>query len=155
EFQAATAFNTFRDRDGGYRERRKQLDEFKKTEPRLTTTLVMKERTDARETFIMVKGDFTRQGEHVEPGTPAVLHPFAGTARPARGLPNRLDLAHWLVSPENPLTARVIMNRVWQQYFGKGLVETENDFGLQGTRPTHPELLDWLAAEFMARGWSL
>jgi hypothetical protein len=113
----------------------------------------------------MIKGDFTRPGERVEPGTPAVMGEFRSTSsvqadKPSLvGLelrpPTRLDLAQWLVSPENPLTARVIMNRVWQQYFGKGLVETENDFGLQGARPTHPELLDWLATEFMARGWSL
>jgi hypothetical protein len=115
------------------------------------TTMVLQERSSPRSTTIFVNGDFTRPSEAVTPGTPAVLHPPPQTS----ALPNRLDLAKWIVSPQNPLTARVIVNRVWQQYFGRGLVETENDFGSQGTLPSHPELLDWLAVEFMERGWSL
>jgi hypothetical protein len=99
-----------------------------------------------------ISGEFTRLGEEVSPGTPAVLHPLppTGTRRS-----NRLDLARWLVAPENPLTARVVVNRVWQHYFGLGLVETENDFGTQGSLPSHPELLDWLATEFHRREWTL
>ncbi len=115
------------------------------------TTMVMKELPKPRKTTVFIKGDFTRPAEEVTPGTPAVLHPL----EPAHELPNRLDLARWLVSPQNPLTARVIMNRVWQQYFGRGLVETENDFGMQGTLPSHPELLDWLAVELIEQQWSL
>jgi hypothetical protein len=115
------------------------------------TTMVLQERSAPRPTTIFVNGDFTRPSEAVTPGTPAVLHPLTQTTP----LPNRLDLARWIVSPKNPLTARVIVNRVWQQYFGRGLVETENDFGSQGTLPSHPELLDWLAVEFMERDWSL
>ena len=116
-----------------------------------TTTLVLKELTKPRKTTVFIKGDFTRPADEVTPGVPALLHPLEDAGE----IPNRLDLARWLVSRKNPLTARVIVNRVWQQYFGKGLVETENDFGLQGTPPTHPELLDWLAVEFMESGWSL
>ena len=85
---------------------------------------------------------------------PAILNPLtAGGA--VRELTNRLDLAHWIVDPQNPLTSRVVVNRVWQQYFGHGLVQTENDFGTQGSLPTHPELLDWLATELVAQKWSL
>ncbi len=115
-----------------------------------TTTLVLQERSTPRTTTVFVNGDFTRPAETVTPGTPAVLPPLNSTGPRL----NRLDLARWIISPQNPLTARVIVNRVWQQYFGRGLVETENDFGSQGSLPTHPELLDWLAIEFMERGWS-
>ncbi|MEO6740533.1 MAG: DUF1549 domain-containing protein, partial [Chthoniobacteraceae bacterium] len=103
------------------------------------TTLVMSELPKPRTTTVFIKGDFTRPADEVTPGTPAVLHAFAKTA----AQPTRLDLARWIMSPKNPLTARVIVNRVWQQYFGRGIVETENDFGMQGTAPSHPELLDW------------
>jgi hypothetical protein len=116
-----------------------------------TTTLVMKETAKPRKTTVFIKGDFTRPDVEVQPGTPAVLHPFETTSKQ----PNRLDLAKWIMSPKNPLTARVIVNRVWQQYFGRGIVETENDFGSQGTLPSHPELIDWLATEFTAKKWSL
>jgi len=114
-----------------------------------TTTLVMKELPKPRKTTLFIKGDFTRPADEVQPAVPAVLHRLAATK------PTRLDLAKWLMQLDNPLTARVIMNRVWQQYFGRGLVETENDFGTMGSLPTHPELLDWLAVEFMESGWSL
>lgn len=114
------------------------------------STLVLAERKTPRDTFLLIKGDFTRPDEKVLPGTPAALHSFTS----ANTIPNRLDLAQWLTSAENPLTARVITNRVWQQLFGKGIVETENDFGLQGTVPSHPELLDWLAVDFRESGWN-
>ncbi len=115
------------------------------------TTMVLSERDTPRKTHVLIKGDFTRPDQEVQPGTPAVLHPLSNTSK----LPNRLDLAKWIVSDANPLTSRVIVNRVWQQIFGKGIVETENDFGLQGTTPSHPELLDWLAVEFRTdQKWS-
>jgi hypothetical protein len=116
-----------------------------------TTTMVLKELPKPRKTTVFIKGDFTRPADEVTPGTPKVLHAFETASQQ----PNRLDLAKWIVSPQNPLTARVIVNRVWQQYFGRGIVETENDFGMQGTAPSHPELLDWLATELMAKKWSL
>ncbi len=115
------------------------------------STMVLAELPAPRSTRVFIKGDFTRPAEEVPPGVPAVLHSIESST----AMPTRLDFARWLVSPQNPLTARVIMNRVWQQYFGRGLVETENDFGTQGSLPTHPELLDWLATEFMASGWDL
>jgi hypothetical protein len=109
----------------------------------------MMELPKPRESTVFIKGDFTRPGDRVWPGTPAVLHAFTKTNA------NRLDLAQWLVDTNNPLTARVMVNRVWQQYFGHGLVETENDFGSQGSLPTHPELLDYLATELMKERWDL
>jgi len=117
----------------------------------IPTTLVLRERSEPRRTTLLVQGDFTRPGAEVAPGTPAMLPPLA----PTDAAPTRLDLARWLVDPGNPLTARVLVNRVWQRLFGAGLVETDNDFGLMGTPPSHPELLDWLARAVVERGWSL
>jgi hypothetical protein len=114
-------------------------------------TLVMKDLPQPRETHVMVRGNFLSLAEKVTPGVPAVLHALPADERPK----NRLTLARWLVSPENPLTARVAANRMWEQFFGRGLVETSEDFGTRGTPPSHPELFDWLATEFIARRWSM
>jgi len=116
--------------------------------------MVMKELETPPETFVLKRGDFLHPDkEHgrLLPGVPAAVNLSA----PQQAFSSRLDLARWLVSVDNPLTARVTVNRVWAKYFGRGLVETENDFGFQGTPPTHPELLDWLAANFMQHGWSM
>lgn len=136
---------------GPFREMNDRYNELDVVLNQGVTTMILQERSTPRTTTVFINGDFTRPAEAVTPGTPAVLHPLAET----KVRPNRLDLARWIVSPQNPLTARVIVNRVWQQYFGRGIVETENDFGTQGTPPTHPELLDWLAIEFRERHWSL
>jgi hypothetical protein len=122
--------------------------EIKKLQGDIPSTLVLRERKTPRETYIQIRGDFLRKGETVSPNFPTVLN--SGKAPHS----TRLDLARWLISPENPLTARVQVNRVWQQFFGRGLVETENDFGTQGAFPTHPQLLDWLAVTFRTQGWS-
>jgi hypothetical protein len=122
-----------------------------KIDDKKTSTMVLKERREPRQTHVLIKGDFTRPSDEVTPGTPSVLHPFESESEHA----TRLDLAKWIVSSQNPLTARVIVNRIWQQYFGRGLSEIENDFGLQGALPSHPELLDWLATEFIDRKWSM
>ncbi len=126
------------------------LARIRRQRPKIETAMVMRELRQPRDTHLFVKGDFTRLGEKVTPGVPAVLHSL-----PPGDKLNRLDFARWLGSAENPLLARVAVNRLWQQYFGKGIVETENDFGSQGARPSHPELLDWLAMELNSQGWSL
>jgi hypothetical protein len=122
---------------------------LKKTTLPVVSTLVLNERRMPRPTAIQLGGDFLRLGAPVKADVPGVL-----PALP-EGSPNRLDLATWLVNGRNPLTGRVLVNRIWQHYFGLGLVETENDFGTQGTPPSHPELLDWLADEIVREGWSL
>ncbi len=117
-------------------------------------SMVMADLPEPRETFIHLRGDFLRHDKEtgpLHPGVPAVL-PAMETPPQER---DRLDLARWLVRPDHPLTPRVTVNRVWMRYFGKGLVETENDFGTQGSFPTHPELLDWLAGTFVENGWSM
>ena len=119
-------------------------------EAEIPTTLVMEEQKEMRPTFILMRGAYDKPGRKVDAATPAVLPPLAA------GLPrNRLGLARWLVSRENPLTARVIVNRFWQHFFGTGLVRTSEDFGSQGELPSHPELLDWLAVTFQENGWDV
>ena len=131
--------------DPAIKAKRAELSKLRKLEKGVLTTLVLEERKgEPRKTHVLIKGDFTRPGETVTPGTPSVLPPLKAEK------PTRLDLARWLTSEDNPLTARVVVNRIWQQYFGRGIVETENDFGTQGSPPTHPELLDWLATELMS-----
>jgi hypothetical protein len=127
--------------------------EIKRVQGKVPTTLVMRERPAPRQTFVQLRGDFLRKGDPVTPGYPTALT-SAPAAAGGRSRLTRLELAKWLVSPENPLTPRVVVNREWQKFFGRGIVETENDFGMQGSPPTHPELLDWLATEFVRQRWS-
>lgn len=143
--QKRAAYAAFRKDDSEFNQRASKVAQLDKGQPKPVTTLVMQELSQPRETHVFTKGDFTRPAAKVMPRTPAILHAFADKTNASR-----LDLARWLVQTNNPLAARVIVNRVWQQYFGRGLVETENDFGTQGAPPTHPELLDWLACEFMS-----
>ena len=116
------------------------------------TAMVMGERQSFERpyTYLRIRGSFLSKGDKVYAGVPSVLYLL-----PESQLPNRLGLAYWLVDEDNPLTARVSVNRYWEAFFGHGIVETCEDFGTQGERPAHPELLDWLATEFMRRGWSM
>ncbi len=117
---------------------------------RAPRSLVMEESAEARVTHVLLRGNVKTPGDPVQPATPAVLHPL-----PKDALPDRLGLARWVVSCDNPLAARVMVNRWWAEFFGTGIVATPEDFGLQGELPTHPELLDWLAVEFMESGWDM
>lgn len=132
-------------------ELKKLQDERKKVASSITTTMIMRDLDKPRQTHVLIRGDFLRKGDPVEANSPEFLPPMAETD--ARR--TRLELAKWLVSRDNPLTARVTVNRAWLRFFGEGLVETENDFGIQGTPPSNPDLLDWLAAELMDSGWSM
>lgn len=133
---------------------RERLDESRKALSALNilTTEVMGEKPSYERpfTYLRNRGSFTNVGEKIYAGVPASLHAF-----PENQMPNRLGLAYWLVDPENPLVARVTVNRFWEQFFGRGIVETSEDFGNQSQPPSHPELLDWLATEFMQGKWSM
>ncbi len=127
---------------------RKELIAAEATAP---STLVMQDMPKPRDIYVLIRGAYDHKGDKVVPGVPAAI----GPRLPKDAPPNRLSLAHWIVDPRNPLTARVTVNRFWQQYFGTGLVKTAEDFGAQGEWPTHPELLDWLATEFVQSGWNV
>jgi hypothetical protein len=131
-----------------------QLKELRKEkatlEDAIPTVMIMAELKKPRDTFVLGRGQYDNPKDKVTPGVPSVLPPMAP------GLPmNRLGLAKWIVSPRNPLAARVAVNRYWQEYFGAGIVKTSDDFGSQGEQPSNPALLDWLATEFVATGWNV
>jgi hypothetical protein len=159
--QEHALFSWFRLSDAGCSELNKQIDVLWEKWPFPATTMVLQQRTRPRLTHLFKRGDRLRLGEVVEPAVPGLLNPLPAGARA-----NRLGLAKWLVDPASPTTARVIVNRLWQSYFGQGLVTTPEDFGTRVEAPSHPELLDWLACEFMqptaaggtesaAKPWSL
>ncbi len=126
------------------------VNEVRERRPKLPATLVLRERAERRPTHLFRRGSFLDPGPAVEPGFPAAMNHFDPEVAPH----DRLDLARWLTDPRNALVHRVTVNRWWQQLFGLGLVETENDFGIRGAEPSHPELLEWLARELVERDFS-
>ncbi|MFN0106070.1 MAG: PSD1 and planctomycete cytochrome C domain-containing protein [Bryobacteraceae bacterium] len=146
------------ERDVRETELRKLGDAYLKAPTRIPTATILAHTDPVPDTHILDRGEFTNKGEKVRPGTlsaipagPEIVEPGHGPFVPQR----RKALAEWLASPDNPLPARVMVNRIWQGHFGRGLVGTPNDFGRQGEPPTHPELLDWLAADFIEKSWSV
>jgi hypothetical protein len=131
-----------------------QLAAQQKAAPVAADVMVMKDLVKPRDTYLSLRGDFLQPDKKLGPLAPGGISAVAPALPPATGQ-TRLDLARWLVDPRQVLTPRVTVNRVWMRYFGRGLVETDEDFGTQGSPPTHPELLDWLAGELMRRGWSM
>ena len=132
----------------------KKIDELTKQrndlDAAIPVSMIMQDLPTPRDTFVLRRGEYTLKGEKVTPAVPAIFPPMASEAPR-----NRLGLAQWLTDPSHPLTARVTVNRFWQQFFGTGLVKTAEDFGSQGQWPTHPELLDWLAVDFVESGWDV
>ena len=147
--QIMAIFSYWRTTVPEWKEANEKIESLWQQHPEGTSQYTLAARDDRRLTHVLARGDFLKPTREVQPGTPAFLHSFATTQ------PTRLDFARWLVDERSPTTARAIVNRVWQTYFGTGLVSTSEDFGLQGESPPHPELLDWLAVEFMANGWRL
>jgi hypothetical protein len=141
--QLSQTTKTTKDTRNAKRKRRQEIEKG------LSQAMVMKERTDIRPAFMLNRGQYDDPGEEVQRNTPAFLPPL----NPQGEIPSRMDLANWFVDPSHPLTARVAANRIWQQFFGVGLVKTSEDLGAQGEVPSHPELLDYLAVTFMNSNW--
>ncbi|MBI1318197.1 MAG: DUF1553 domain-containing protein [Candidatus Hydrogenedens sp.] len=150
ESQQGTLFSAWRSTQFALAIDNLAIESLWREHPEGTTQLVYHERRDARETYRLERGDFLQRAEKVEPGVPAFLNPM-----PDDMPPNRLALARWATDRQAPTTARAFVNRVWQHLFGVGLVDTPSDLGSQGSPPSHPELLDWLAVEFMDSGWDI
>ena len=147
KFYNHTADEDFRDRSRQLAETQTRRDYIYS---RSTTTLVMQERSSLPQAWVLARGEYTNPQEQVSPEVPSVLPALSVEAER-----NRLGLAQWLVHPDHPLTARVMVNRLWQSVFGVGLVKTSEDFGAMGESPSHPKLLDWLAVEFVESGWNV
>ncbi|MEM6343650.1 MAG: DUF1553 domain-containing protein [Bacteroidota bacterium] len=141
-------------RDPDFQEREAQLNQARRAEndfiSKIPEIMVMGDLPQPRPTYILNRGVYNEHGEGVEPETPAAIFPLVDKLRP-----DRLGLAQWLFDPQNPLTARVYVNRIWMMHFGRGIVKTVEDFGNQGSLPSHPDLLDWLAWDFMQNGWDI
>ncbi len=148
--QTLEVFSYWRTTVPEWKEANERIEALWQQWPAGTTALVLQTRDEARETRMLKRGDFLKPAATVTAGVPAFLHPL-----PADAPPTRLTLARWLVDRDSPTTARVAMNRVWQAYFGTGIVATSEDLGMQSEPASHGELLDWLACEFMDRGWSM
>ncbi|PYT26303.1 MAG: hypothetical protein DMG57_22190 [Acidobacteria bacterium] len=148
--QIATVFGYWRTTVPDWRESNAKIADLWREHPEASTQLVLEERDEPRETHILTRGDFLKRTKLVTPGVPAFLNP-----QPQGSAPPRLTFARWLVDRNSPTTARAFVNRTWQAYFGIGLVATAEDLGRQSEVPSHPELLDWLAVEFMDRNWSM
>ncbi len=146
--QIAKVFSYWRTTVKEWEEANRRIEQLWSRHPEGTTQFTLQERTTPRQTFVLERGDFLKPLDPVTPGTPDFLHAFD-----TDGPPTRLEFARWLVARDSPTTARSIVNRIWQAYFGRGLVETPEDLGTTGSLPSHPRLLDWLAVELMDHGW--
>jgi hypothetical protein len=153
--QVQTVFGYWRTTVPEWQRENAEIGKLWEAYPEGSSQLVLMTRARQRETHLLTRGDFLKPAAIVTPGVPAFLHPLPHDSTWENGQPTRLTFAEWLADRKSPTTARSIVNRVWQAYFGTGIVATSENFGTQSEPPTHPELLDWLAVEFMDQGWSL
>jgi len=147
------SFSHFRELQSAWSAENREIEQLWRDHPEGSTQLVLNERDERRMTNLLTRGDFLKPGKAVEPGVPSFLHPLPAKLAPNE--PARLTFARWLAARNSPTAARSFVNRVWQSYFGTGIVETSEDLGKQSPPASHPQLLDWLAVEFMESGWKV